>query len=1305
MTNEEINALLDALIENFREFVAEEVQRYYNDGRTISSKEILDLLRAFEVNEMTQLFNSEAIQQDQFRIFIQRYLRLWFDLLSSKINDTNEKLMEIDGKVIEVDSVDDLPFKDGDGNYNSLFAVVKGENGEKAKPYYFDSEANEWREIGIDIPEYSDFGQLPANGEGGNIGIVNGDLYYWDGNEWTKIATEDDLKDAIDEINRTIEDLTNILAQNLANSGNKARTYHDTVLEIVSEMPEMSNGDRYLLNAGEGEIVNELKVLQAGITKEYNGYSKLFVFSDNSALWGGDESNGKLIFSQNNKTYPVSGFVGKVSEMKYFNGNIYFVGNDVLYRFDRDTKSATEIAVMLENREFKKLATVNIAQSSYSANNMIYHNDKIYFLTKNKGVSYLDADGKIKATNQTTGYFKGMAVGQNGKLYLYGSNDMGVYRMEDNGGIIKLNNLNIGFCYAAMGQDNKLYFCSYSNDGIWRLEDNGSIVMVSTALNGKSFSHAAMGQDGKLYFCPDNSYSGGIWRLENNGTIVNSNKTDGVFSFAAIGQDGKLYFFGNKYYDTGVWRLEDNGTIVQTNKTPEDFYYAAMGQDNKLYICGENGIWYLDNDGLIKQKEVLEGVCYSAAMGQDGKLYFAGKNKANSQNKAFVWYLDNDGQIKELNLNIISNMSSVGADVVSINGKLYLQEKLGTNIYVLEDTQQSVHALNGLHEFENKLFFNSGTGNTVKFSYINSSGDFTEGSTINLNVEAANFDHVSAVYNGKLHIFGLNTGLYVIDSGSVTPEIVAGTMFDEPNVKYNTALTFNNLLYVGIESVSYNKSRAIVSWDGNTANPCINVSEITFNPNVIYFKEDDGSLFAISKRHGDGNHIWKLTAGVFEPITAIDDFRLAEVWKGKVYFSQEQHITTIDLSSDVFSADSLFFTNEHNPFVQDGRMFFIELEFDENYGFTGKYEIQELIIDTVTGGGGIKIVGRDEDYNLYEEPFEEGHRVVVQDSPTGFSREYGIRDNELIDTDGEDNVQPDWNQTDNTKDDYIKNKPTIPPDLSAEVAALQSVTVIRGNVDTHDHLLAIDTTNMRVNDSYIVEADENHNNNSTIYTWDGTSWNFTHLWDIQIGNLNTSNNTAQTPNSSESFSGTINLHKIAKTGSYSDLRDKPTIPAAQVNADWNATTGAAQILNKPTIPAPGDGNVQSDWNQTDNTADDFIKNKPNSFVKYGTYDVTVFSFTFDAFATKNNNAEAFDVLDVYLSAGSGNYNITITNASGNLGETRMMIFNVAAGRTANITLGFAHKLVDGGDLTLTEGVHVISLLRAAVNIVNIAPYE
>lgn len=43
------------------------------------------------------------------------------------------------------------------------------------------------------------------------------------------------------------------------------------------------------------------------------------------------------------------------------------------------------------------------------------------------------------------------------------------------------------------------------------------------------------------------------------------------------------------------------------------------------------------------------------------------------------------------------------------------------------------------------------------------------------------------------------------------------------------------------------------------------------------------------------------------------------------------------------------------------------------------------------------------------------------------------------------------------------------------------------------------------------------------------------------------------------------LATVATSGNYDDLTNKPTIPAAQVNSDWNANSGVAEILNKPTL--------------------------------------------------------------------------------------------------------------------------------------------
>jgi hypothetical protein len=62
---------------------------------------------------------------------------------------------------------------------------------------------------------------------------------------------------------------------------------------------------------------------------------------------------------------------------------------------------------------------------------------------------------------------------------------------------------------------------------------------------------------------------------------------------------------------------------------------------------------------------------------------------------------------------------------------------------------------------------------------------------------------------------------------------------------------------------------------------------------------------------------------------------------------------------------------------------------------------------------------------------------------------------------------------------------------------------------------------------------------------------------------------------------------VATSGSYADLSNTPTIPAAQVQSDWSASTGMGAILNKPTIPA---AQVQPDWNAS--TGMGVILNKP-----------------------------------------------------------------------------------------------------------------
>jgi hypothetical protein len=442
---------------------------------------------------------------------------------------------------------------------------------------------------------------------------------------------------------------------------------------------------------------------------------------------------------------------------------------------------------------------------------------------------------------------------------------------------------------------------------------------------------------------------------------------------------------------------------------------------------------------------------------------------------------------------------------------------------------------------------------------------------------------VSAVYNGKLHIFGYNTGLYVIDAGSVLPVSVPGTIFDEPNVIHNAACVFGDKLYVGIRSVAYDRNRAIVAWDGSTAQPCIDVSAISNNPDITIIAESDGQLYAAET--GFNNRMWQLNgAGVFEVKNVsygVINPIIVAIGNGKVfYLYAAMSLWMTDIATDERTEIT---PQPHitRAAIQDGRVFFLDY-------WSGQYRIQELVAETVGIDGEIKIVGRDAN-GQYEEPFTEGHRVVVQDSPTGVSREYGIRDGELVDTDGA------------TPDDIEDLRGEI-DDLRGEV---ESVTVIRGNVDTYDDLLLIDTGNMRVNDSYIVESDTNHDDKTAIYTWDGTQWNFTHLWDI------------------------------------------PQIECG------------THVIGTPT-----------------------------------------YNYDFFGYTTRQ-----YDVLEVSFS-GAGDFQMSVTgiNPAVRDGKTLIMIITVSATQTASLNLTFAHKLIEDAELSFADGVFVVTLLKSAVNPVNIATY-
>ena len=220
-----------------------------------------------------------------------------------------------------------------------------------------------------------------------------------------------------------------------------------------------------------------------------------------------------------------------------------------------------------------------------------------------------------------------------------------------------------------------------------------------------------------------------------------------------------------------------------------------------------------------------------------------------------------------------------------------------------------------------------------------------------------------------------------------------------------------------------------------------------------------------------------------------------------------------------------------------------------------------------------------------------------------------------------------------------------------EIETIEASSDVVDVVGTYAELQAYDTSKLHANDLIKVLADETHDDAITYYRWNGTAFTYVGAegpyytasetdtllsgkQDTLIASTGitiaadgkTISSTTYSAGTGIDLTGTTfsvddtvamktdipsatsdltnngadgtsvyveanELATVATTGDYDDLLNKPSIPAAQVQADWSQTdnTQADYIKNKPTIP---DAQIQSDWNQADTTKADYIKNKP-----------------------------------------------------------------------------------------------------------------
>lgn len=235
---------------------------------------------------------------------------------------------------------------------------------------------------------------------------------------------------------------------------------------------------------------------------------------------------------------------------------------------------------------------------------------------------------------------------------------------------------------------------------------------------------------------------------------------------------------------------------------------------------------------------------------------------------------------------------------------------------------------------------------------------------------------------------------------------------------------------------------------------------------------------------------------------------------------------------------------------------------------------------------------------------------------------------------GSTNVQSDWNETNTSSPAYIKNKPTI---SDAEIVIKQN-NVTKGSFTLNQNGSATinlegggggGSTQVQSNwaetDTEAVSYIQNKPSLATVATT-GSYNDLTNTPTIPAAQIQSDWN--ESDSSSKAYiANKPSLATVATSGSYTDLSNTPNIPDAQIQSDWTqsdntkldyiknkpslatvATTGSYSDLsgtpslanvatsgsyndlsNRPSIPA---AQIQSDWNQSDNTQLDYIKNKP-----------------------------------------------------------------------------------------------------------------
>lgn len=333
-----------------------------------------------------------------------------------------------------------------------------------------------------------------------------------------------------------------------------------------------------------------------------------------------------------------------------------------------------------------------------------------------------------------------------------------------------------------------------------------------------------------------------------------------------------------------------------------------------------------------------------------------------------------------------------------------------------------------------------------------------------------------------------------------------------------------------------------------------------------------------------------------------------------------------------------------------------------------------------------------------------------------------------------------------------QNREAADNNLQSQIDGITASSDVKDIVGTYAELQDYDTSTLGDNDIIKVLQDESHSNETTYYRWSTSTETFTLIGEegpyytksqtdtllnakANISSLSTVattgsysdlTNTPSIPtktsdltndsdfvsdanyvHTDNNFTTTLKnkLDGIAagaevnvqanwtQTDTSADdyIKNKPTIPAAQVNSDWNASSGVAQILNKPNLATVATTGSYNDLSNTPTKVSDFTN---DAGYQTASDVATAISGKQDTLVSGTN----IKTLNNASLLGSGNVSIPVITVDSALSTTstspvQNKVINTAlGGKVDGFTLSFAGNW--------TGGVHAVNFVTVDYSTAN-----